>query len=102
MITANNLVKKREYFKDEVKLEHEQLKARFDRLVEEYLAMILNSKDWVTVGQARFTNNQISEYMSNEKIYFCSVKQARELIAESLKDRKFRVAFTPTLVRFYW
>lgn len=102
MITAKDFVEKRENLKDQVKLEHEQLKARFNRLVEEYLAMIFNSKDWVTIGQARFTNKQISEYMSNEKIYFCSVKQARELIAESLKDRKFRIALTPTLIRFYW
>lgn len=102
MITAKDLVEKRENLKCQVKLEHEQLKARFDRLVEEYLEMIFVSKDWATVGQARFSNKEISEYMSNEKIYFCSVQKARELIAETLKDRKFRVALTPTLIRFYW
>lgn len=102
MITVKDLVEKRESLKDEIRLEHEQLKARFNRLVEDYLEMILNFKNWAVDGQARFSNKEISEFMSNEKIYFCSVKKARELIAESLKDRGFRVALTPTLVRFYW
>lgn len=102
MITAKDLVKKREELQPKIKLEHEQLKARFDRLVEEYLEMVLNFENWAADGQARFSNKEISEFMHNEKIYFCSVRQARELIAETLKSRGFRTVPTPTLIRFYW
>ena len=102
MITAKDLARKREELQPKIKLAHEQLKTRFNRLVEEYLEMVLNFENWATDGQARFSNKEISEFMHNEKIYFCSVKQARELIVEALKDRGFRVVPTPTLIRFYW